>query len=104
MAWTYLIVAGLFEIVGVVGIKQTSTNDNWTNNLLLYGGFITSFYFLSTAMQVIPLSTAYAVWTGIGTLGSAVVGILFFKESRHVLRLFCIAGILMIVVTLKIIS
>jgi len=101
MAWTFLIIAGLFEIVGVIGIKRVTDKNNWTNNLILFGGFIVSFQFLLQALETIPLSTAYAVWTGIGSVGAAVVGILFFKESRSAIRLVCIAGVILCVIGLK---
>lgn len=104
MAWTYLIIAGVFEIVGVIGIKKVSEKNNWRNNIALYGGFIVSFNFLTLAMQDIPLSTAYAVWTGIGTLGSAIVGMFFFKEPRNTLRIVCIAGIILTIIGLKFVS
>lgn len=101
MAWTFLIIAGLFEIVGVIGIKRVAVNNNWTNNLIMIGGFIVSFQLLLQAMDSIPLSTAYAVWTGIGSVGAAVIGITFFKESRSAIRLVCIAGVILCVVGLK---
>lgn len=104
MAWTYLIIAGLFEIVGVIGIKKVSENNNWLNNIALYGGFIVSFNFLTLAMQSIALSTAYAVWTGIGTLGAAIVGMFFFNEPRNTLRIFCMIGIIVTIAGLKLMS
>lgn len=88
MAWMYLIIAGLFEIVGVIGIKKVTKDNNWTNNIILIGGFIISFQFLTMALQEIQLSIAYAVWTGIGTLGAAVVGILFLKSRKMLFGLF----------------
>lgn len=84
----YLIIAGLFEIVGVIGIKKVTKDNNWTNNIILIGGFIISFQFLTMALQEIQLSIAYAVWTGIGTLGAAVVGILFLKSRKMLFGLF----------------
>ena len=104
MAWMLLICAGLMEIVGVIGIKRVAQNNNWLNNLLLIGGFLISFSLLSAAMETINLSTAYAVWTGIGTVGAAIVGILLYKESRSPLRLFCILGIIGCVFTLKLLN
>ena len=104
MPWLCLIIAGLLEVVGVIGIKRTAQNNNWTNNIILIVGFATSFQLLLFAMETIPLSTAYAVWTGIGTVGAAVVGMLFFNESRNPLRLLCILGVILAVVCLKLVS
>ncbi len=104
MDWIWLIAAGLLEVVGVIGIKRVAQNNNWTNNLILIGGFIVSFQLLIRAMETIPLATAYAVWTGIGTVGAAVVGMLFFKESKSWLRIGCILGIIFSVVGLKMVS
>lgn len=104
MAWGCLIIAGLFEIIGVIGVKKVSEKNNFKNNAILIGGFIVSFTFLSYAMEDIPLSTAYAVWTGIGTLGSTIIGILFYKEPKNALRIFCILGIIFTVIGLKVVS
>ncbi|RJE84284.1 QacE family quaternary ammonium compound efflux SMR transporter [Paenibacillus sp. 1011MAR3C5] len=104
MDWLMLIAAGLFEIAGVIGIKRVAQNNNWTNNLILIGGFIISFQLLIQAMGTIPLATAYAVWTGIGTVGAAVVGMIFFKEPKSWLRTGCILGIIFSVVGLKLVS
>ncbi|UHA75513.1 DMT family transporter [Paenibacillus sp. 481] len=104
MAWLYLIVAGLFEIVGVIGIKRTAQHNSWLNNAILFGGFFISFKFLLAAMETIPLSTAYAVWTGIGTVGSALVGIMFYKEPKGIMRIMCVFGIIAAVISLKLVS
>ncbi|MFB9275643.1 DMT family transporter [Cohnella cellulosilytica] len=101
MDWIWLVAAGLLEVVGVIGIKRVAKNNNWTNNLILIGGFVISFQLLLQAMETIPLATAYAVWTGIGTVGAAIVGMLFFKESKSWLRIGCILGIIFSVVGLK---
>lgn len=101
MAWMLLIIAGLLEVVGVIGIKRVAVKNNWTNNLILIAGFVISFQLLIRALETIPLSTAYAVWTGIGTVGAAVVGMFFFKESKSPLRIICIVGIIGCVVGLK---
>lgn len=101
MAWLLLIAAGLFEVVGVIGVKKVAEKDNWVNNLLLIGGFLISFKLLLSAIKTIPLSTAYAVWTGIGTVGATIVGMIFFKESKSPLRLLCIVGVIVSVIGLK---
>ncbi|GGD94113.1 DMT family transporter [Paenibacillus nasutitermitis] len=101
MAWLYLIAAGIMEIVGVIGIKKTAEKNNFLNNAILIAGFLISFSLLMQAIQTIPLSTAYAVWTGVGTVGAAVVGMLFFKESKSLLRIICIFGVIACVIALK---
>jgi paired small multidrug resistance pump len=104
MDWVLLIAAGLLEVVGVIGIKRVAQNNNWTNNIILIAGFVISFQLLIQAMETIPLATAYAVWTGIGTVGAAVVGMIFFKEPKSWLRIGCILGIIFSVVGLKLVS
>ncbi|MEH7113105.1 multidrug efflux SMR transporter [Neobacillus niacini] len=103
MDWLLLIFGGVFEVVGVIGLKRTAEKNNWINYLILIGGFVMSFQLLVRAMETIPLSTAYAVWTGIGTVGAAVVGMVFFKESKSWLRVACILGIIFSVVGLKLV-
>ncbi|MBO9610197.1 MAG: multidrug efflux SMR transporter [Paenibacillaceae bacterium] len=104
MDWMLLVAAGLLEVVGVIGIKRVARQNNWPNNLILIFGFLLSFQLLVKAMDTIPLATAYAVWTGIGTVGAAVVGMLFFKESRSWLRIGCMLGIIFSVVGLKLVG
>lgn len=104
MDWVYLMLAGLMEVVGVIGIKRTAEKNNLINNVIFIGGFAISFQLLMLAMKTIPLSTAYAVWTGIGTVGATVVGILIYKESKSLLRLLCILGVIIAVVGLKLVG
>jgi paired small multidrug resistance pump len=103
MDWLMLILGGCFEVVGVIGLKRTADKNSWINYLILIGGFIMSFQLLIRAMETIPLSTAYAVWTGIGTVGAAVVGMVFFKESKSWLRMACILGVIFSVIGLKLV-
>lgn len=103
MDWLLLIVAGLLEVVGVIGIKRTAEKNNLVNNIILIAGFIFSFQLLIKAMETIPLATAYAVWTGIGTVGAAIIGMLFFKESKSWIRIACILGIVFSIVGLKVV-
>jgi paired small multidrug resistance pump len=103
MDWLLLILAGLLEIVGVIGIKRTAEKNNVVNNIILIAGFVISFQLLIRAMETIPLATAYAVWTGIGTVGAAIVGMLFFKESKSWIRIAYILGIVFSIVGLKVV-
>lgn len=104
MDWLLLILAGLFEVIGVIGIKKTAEKNTWKNNIILIAGFVISFQLLVAAMETIPLSTAYAVWTGIGTVGAAVMGMIFFKESKSWIRIVCILGVIFSVVGLKMVN
>ncbi len=98
MFWFYLLIAGFFEIFWAVGLKLSNGFTNLTISILTVLGAFASFYFLALALKNIPLGTAYAVWTGIGTTGTVILGIIFFKEPVSFLRFFCIflivAGIL----------
>lgn len=90
MNWLYLFIAGLLEIGWAIGLKYT---DGWSKlypSILTIIGMIASFYFLSLALKTLPIGTAYAVWTGIGTVGAAIIGMILFDEPRDVLRILCI--------------
>lgn len=104
MAWIALILAGACEITGVIGIQGVSRRKGWGYLLLLGASFTASFSLLSYAMESLPMGTAYAIWTGIGTVGSATVGMLLFGEPREWRRLLFIAMILCAAVGLKVIT
>lgn len=104
MAWTFLIIAGICEVAGVIFMKLATERKGWGPKLLLVINFAVSFYFLSLAMQDLPMGTAYAIWTGIGTAGSALVGIVLFKESADWRRLLFLSCILFGAVGLKLVS
>ncbi len=104
MPWVYLLLAGLTEIAWAVGLKYTV---GWTRLWPSVGTtalMIVSFSLLSRAVVTLPLGTAYAVWTGIGAAGTALVGMWWFGEARDVARLGCIALIVAAVVGLKFLS
>lgn len=96
MAWIYLILASLGEIFGVMCINYYLLRKNMTRLLLVLLTFGIGFYFLSLAMQDIPMGTAYAVWTGLGAAGAVLMGVLFFKEpagwKRMLFLCFIIGG------------
>jgi quaternary ammonium compound-resistance protein SugE len=98
MAWIYLIIAGLLEVVWAIGLKYTNGWTRLVPSLLTAGGMIASFYFLSVALKTLPIGTAYAIWTGIGALGTVLVGMLLLGEPRDMLRmlflLFIVGGII----------
>jgi paired small multidrug resistance pump len=104
MTWISLILAGCFEVVGVIGISQVNKKPSFYSYLILIGGFIVSFLLLSLAMQEIAMGTAYAVWTGIGAVGSTLVGMLFYREPTDKLRIFFIMLVIISVIGLKIIA
>ena len=90
MSWVFLLIAGVFEIVWAIGLKYT---DGFTRLWPSVGTIVAmgvSFLFLSYALKVIPIGTAYAVWTGIGAVGVAILGMVLFGESRNAYRLLCI--------------
>lgn len=104
MPWFHLIIAGLLEVAWAIGLKQT---DGWTRlwpSVITVVLMIASFFFLSLALRTLPLGTAYAIWTGIGAVGTALIGILIFDEPRTVARLVCILLIISGVVGLKLAS
>src|SRR5690606_7264279 len=104
MAWMYLVVAGLFEVVWALGLKYT---EGWTRlwpSLGTLAAMAVSFWCLSQALKAIPIGTGYAIWTGIGAIGVATIGIVLFAESASPARLACIALIVAGVVGLKAVS
>ncbi|YCI23057.1 multidrug efflux SMR transporter [Paenibacillus sp. Z3-2] len=104
MAWIFLIIAGLLEIVGVLGMNRIKRDKDLKAYMIFVVGIVLSFVFLSLAMRELPMGTAYAIWTGIGTSGGALVGMIFFGESKNWLRVLFIAMILCSAVGLKLIS
>ncbi|TLG77316.1 DMT family transporter [Culicoidibacter larvae] len=104
MSWLLLITAGLFETGFVITLKLSDGFKKLWFSVLTVVCMVCSFWLLSVALETIPLGTGYAIWTGIGALGSVLVGILFFKESARPLKLLCIAMIVAGVVGLKLAS
>lgn len=104
MAWIALFIAGGCEVLGVLAINRVNHNKNILSYLFLAAAFGMSFFLLSYAMNTISMGTAYAVWTGIGTAGSAVLGMLVFGESREWKRFLFISMILVSAVGLKLLA
>ncbi|KTD84623.1 DMT family transporter [Paenibacillus etheri] len=104
MAWVFLVVAGLFEMFGVAMINRLNKYRNFLSFALLFLGFGASFLFLSLAMKSLPMGTAYAVWTGIGASGGAILGMLLYGEAKDWRRIVCIIMILGAAVGLKLIA
>jgi quaternary ammonium compound-resistance protein SugE len=104
MAWTYLILAGFFEIGFTTCLKLS---ENFTKQIWSAGFFISislSFIFLNRAIAEIPLGTAYAVWTGIGAVGTVITGIVFFAEPLYFMRIFFLSTLIGSIVGLKVVS
>lgn len=104
MSWFYVVIAGLLEVVGVIGISELNKRVSAQNIVFMSVGFLASFLFMSLAMRDLPMGTVYAVWTGIGTVGSALIGMMFYKEPRSFLRLLFMAMVLASVIGLKLIG
>ncbi|MCL8382165.1 MULTISPECIES: DMT family transporter [Xanthobacter] len=104
MAWVYLFIAGLTEIAWAIGMKQSEGFTRLWPSLFTLGAIGVSLLLLSLALRGIPIGTAYAVWAGIGTVGTAVAGILFFSESTDLLRLASIGLIAAGIVGLKLVT
>ena len=98
MAWVSVFIAGVFETVWAVGLKYSDGFSRLWPSILTIGAMMISFGLLSYALKTLPVGTTYAVWTGIGAAGTALLGMLLFGESRDAVRLVCIgliiAGIL----------
>ena len=103
-AWVSLIIAGCMETGWAVGLKYSEGFSRLIPSLATVALMAGSFYFLSQSIKDLPLGTAYAVWTGIGALGTVVVGMAIFGESRDVARVMCLFLIIGGILGLKMVS
>src|SRR5262245_57654996 len=101
MPWTYLVLAGLFEIGWAIGLKYTDGFSRLVPTVWTVASMIVSLGLLGLALKDLPVGTAYAVWTGIGTIGTAILGIVLLNEPATAMRLGCIALIVAGIVGLK---
>ncbi|MFS0777614.1 multidrug efflux SMR transporter [Neobacillus sp. 3P2-tot-E-2] len=101
MAWIFLIFAAIFEVVGVTGMNLINREKNFKSYFILFVGFAISFSLLSLAMESLSMGLSYAVWTGIGTIGGAIVGMMFYGEPKDWKRILFIGLILAAVIGLK---
>ncbi|HYO23229.1 MAG TPA: multidrug efflux SMR transporter [Flavisolibacter sp.] len=104
MAWLILIIAGLFEVGFTTCLAKAKESTGASYALWLVGFFLSmtlSMYLLYRATLTLPMGTAYAVWTGIGAAGTAIVGILFFKEPVHIWRIFFLFTLIASIIGLK---
>jgi quaternary ammonium compound-resistance protein SugE len=104
MKWVLLIAAGLLEMGWAVGLKYSQGFTKLLPSVFTVAGMTASFYFLSLALRYLPLGTAYAIWTGIGTVGTVVLGIFLFKEPADPARLVFIGLIIIGIIGLKMVS
>jgi len=104
MNWLILFIAGLLEIVWAIGLKYTDGFTKLWPSVVTIGAMIGSVYLLSVAVRSIPVGTAYAIWTGIGAVGVAAIGMIALGEPRHALRIACILLIVLGILGLKLFS
>ena len=104
MAWVVLIVAGLLEIGWAIGLKYTAGFTRLVPSLLTAASMIASLGLLGLAMKTLPVGTAYAVWTGVGTIGTAILGIMLFGEPASAARLGCLSLIVAGILGLKLVT
>jgi quaternary ammonium compound-resistance protein SugE len=104
MNWVLLFLAGLLEVVWAIGLKHTQGFTKLGPTLFTLAAMGASFYLLSVAMRTLPLGTAYAVWVGIGAIGTAIAGIVLFQESASAFKLCSLALIVFGIAGLKIAS
>ena len=104
MPWLYLLIAGLLEVGWAIGLKYTQGFTRFWPSVGTAVCMIVSFIFLSLALKTIPVGTGHAVWTGIGAIGTAILGMLLFNEPRDVGRILCLVLIIAGIVGLKLFS
>jgi quaternary ammonium compound-resistance protein SugE len=104
MAWFYLFIAGLLEVGWAIGLKYTEGFSRLWPSVWTVAAMILSLAFLGLALKALPVGTAYAVWTGIGAIGTVILGIYLFNEPATAARLACIGLILAGIVGLKLVT
>ena len=104
MAWIYLLIAGLLEVVWAVGLKYTEGFTKLVPSVVTLGAMAASVGLLGLALRTLPLGTGYAIWTGIGTVGTAIAGMVMLGEPAGALRLLCIALIVAGILGLKLLT
>jgi len=104
MNWFFLTIAGVFEVVWAVGLKYADGFTKLVPSVITIAAMLASFGFLAQALKTIPIGSAYAIWTGIGAVGVAVIGIFLFGEAADIKRIVCIGLIVIGVVGLKLLS
>lgn len=103
-AWLLLFAAGLLEVVWAIGLKYTEGFSRLAPSVITIAAMIASIWLLATALKSIPVGTGYAVWTGIGAVGTAILGIILFNEAATIARIACIGLIVAGIFGLKLVS
>lgn len=103
-SWVFLLVASVFEVGWAIGLKYTEGFTRLWPTVATLGAMAISMYLLALAARVLPIGTAYAVWTGLGAAGTAILGMMLFQEPANVARLLCLAMIVGGVAGLKLVS
>jgi quaternary ammonium compound-resistance protein SugE len=104
MHWIILIIAGLFEIAWAIGLKYSEGFSKLTPSIFTIISMVISMGLLAYSLKSLPVGTAYAIWTGIGAVGTAILGIILFNESKDILRLGFIMLIVIGIIGLKFVS
>lgn len=104
MVWGILLLAGLFEVGWAVGLKYSAGFTRFWPSVATVASMVASLLLLGVALRTLPLGTAYAVWTGIGAVGTVILGILLFREPASLIRLACIGLIVAGILGLKYVS
>lgn len=104
MAWFFLIIAGVFEVVWAVALKYSNGFTNIIASIIVVIGMIASIYLLALSMKTIPISLAYPIWTAVGALGTAIFGMMFAGDTVSTLKIVCLFLIIAGVIGLKISS
>ncbi|ENB9202462.1 quaternary ammonium compound efflux SMR transporter SugE [Serratia marcescens] len=101
MAWIILLIAGLLEVVWAIGLKYTHGFTRLTPSIITIAAMVVSMLLLANAMKTLPAGTAYAVWTGIGAVGAAIMGMVLLGESTNVARIISLCLIVVGILGLK---
>ncbi len=104
MGWIFIVIAGLMEVGGVIFLKFSEGFSKLKPTLVFISFMLLSFFFLSLSLKEIPISIGYGIWTGIGAAGSVLLGMFLFKETKDLKRLAFVAGIIISIVGLKLVS
>lgn len=104
MAWLYLFIAGIFEVVWAIALKYSEGFSKFWPSAITVVGMAISIYFLALALKTLPIGVAYAIWTGVGAIGTVILGIILFDESKDLLKIIFILLIVTGIVGLKVFS